>query len=523
MKISRLIRFITYCYYIVFALGIIAVLAFSLRTTIVFRQYTENDLFDYVRENLPLLLGCLAVILAVTWWLLHHKYLNRNTAGKIEAAALIFAAATGTFLILSIRGLATNDALMLDRVINEFMEGDYSAMQPGGYLSVYPFQIGYVMAGQLLYRLAGPSNYAVYQWINLASILLTMYFLYKITGIVFGDEETAALSAVLSFGALFYYTYATYVYNDIWSVCLQTGAVFFCICYLHGKDGKWRIISAAAAVIMIAAGYLLKSNCLIALIAMAATLLFRAVKELEEGQRRIALERLAVIILMCCVSFGSSRLVNRHYAALAGMESMPKGVPTMSYLAMGMQEGEEGKAGWYNGFNARSLSENNYDWDTANEISKEAVRERWADFMSSRRRMVKFYYDKFISQWGDGTCVSLREQELTARHVENQPEIAEWIVYGTGYRAAGWIMNVWHSLIYLGTAVYCVFAFRKRKPSDEEAMLVMFIFGGMMFHELWEASGRYIIRYYLTMLPLAAYGFNRLLNRKPQDENNLTR
>ena len=39
-------------------------------------------------------------------------------------------------------------------------------------------------------------------------------------------------------------------------------------------------------------------------------------------------------------------------------------------------------------------------------------------------------------------------------------------------------------------------------------MLVIFIIGGMLFHELWEASGRYVIRYYLMMLPLAAYGYS---------------
>ena len=53
--------------------------------------------------------------------------------------------------------------------------------------------------------------------------------------------------------------------------------------------------------------------------------------------------------------------------------------------------------------------------------------------------------------------------------------------------------------------------------SEPEILLVLFLVGGMLFHQIWEASGRYTMRYYLTMLPLAAWGICRLIGREQQE------
>ncbi|MBQ9612432.1 MAG: hypothetical protein IJV14_07560 [Lachnospiraceae bacterium] len=541
MAARKLISFIIAFSTFILLAGAVLVLAASLQMTIVFRQNVQNDLFDYVPENLPVLLALMAASLLGMFFLYRSRRFRllcswrdngRFRIGKILEGLLVFVLLYGLFLIYAIRGVATNDALQLNGIIGEFMQGNYSALNDAGYLGSYPFQIGYVMIGQILYRIAGPGNFLVYQILNLISIILTVYCLYRITAVVFHSEAAAELMTVLGFGALFYYTYTTFVYNDVWSIFLQTAAMYMQAVYLtekqastaHAAEGKTgrcpAFLYEIAAAVLIALGYLLKSNCLIALIAMIIVLLFSILRDLVSGMAgngkradlRAALQKTLMIVLLIVMTFGCSRLVNAHYAAAAGLEAMPKGVPTTSYLAMGMMEGEEGKAGWYNGFNVGVYRDHQYDWDAANAASIEQIRSRFADFMSSKRRMVRFYCDKFISQWGDGTCVSLREQELTGRHAENQPAVGSWLTFGTGYRIIGWVMNVYHSLIYLGVVIYCFDLFRRLRAlagvSEAEAMLVIFIIGGMLFHELWEASGRYVIRYYLMMLPLAAYGYS---------------
>lgn len=98
--------------------------------------------------------------------------------------------------------------------------------------------------------------------------------------------------------------------------------------------------------------------------------------------------------------------------------------------------------------------------------------------------------------------------------------MAESLMYGTLRDVLAEGMNLFHTAYYLGAVLYFLSVFvrvyRGRRTGDAyeisvgEAFLVMFILGGMLFHEMWEASSRYVIRYYLCMIPLAAIGYARV-------------
>ena len=178
------------------------------------------------------------------------------------------------FLVLVIRGNATNDALQLDEIMQAFSRGDYSSLQEGGYLFVYPFQVTYVLIGQVIQALCGPSNYLVYQLLNVVSILCNLYFLYQITWELFHDRRICAVMQLLTMGCWFYYVFATFIYADLWSFAVQSAAFLLEIRYLNRR----RLRDIIGAGICIAAATLLKTNCYVALIAMILILLMDAVK-----------------------------------------------------------------------------------------------------------------------------------------------------------------------------------------------------------------------------------------------------
>ncbi len=453
---------------------------------------------------------------------------------------LIWAAGLSFFFVISIRGNATNDGLFLDQIINEFMQGDYSALNPGGYLSVYPFQIGYVMLGQLLYLLVGPSNYLAYQILNIVSILITLYCLDRITWELFHDDRICNVMDILSMGAVFLYVYATLIYNDIWSLAPQFAAIYLEMCYLNQR----KIRHAVGSVLCIAFACLLKTNCYVALLAMVFTMILSSIRLLghenvesdDIRKGKLILERIVIIVCMIFVTFLLSGVVKEAYKKKAGLEQFPSGTPSMAYFAMGLQETtDEGvvKNGWYNGYNANILAVNSYDTAKASEEAKRDLIVRLGELTENPKSLIKFMGVKFIQQWGDETCTSLREMEETARHVENPKSVAQWLTLGGGRTILRWVMNVYQSIIYLGMVCAIAIVFKRWLISKEEvnknttekwrieinlAFLVMFIFGGMLFHEIWEASGRYIIRYYLAMLPLAAYGLTGFMTTKLSKE-----
>lgn len=527
------------------------VFVFSLLTLIRFRQQEQNDLFEILPENVPLLLLSMAAFLVLTaliLWLFR-KYPGKS--GKAEAASdrppfpwpmMITAGVMSLLLVLVIRGNATNDALQLDTIMQEFRSGNYGALSEGGYLFVYPFQITYVLIGEVISLLAGPSNYLVYQLLNVVSILCNLYFLYQICWEAFHDREVCLVMQLLSMGCWFYYVFATFIYADLWSFPFQTAALWLEILYL--RRGKLRYEMGAGACI--AAATLLKTNCYIALIAMMVILILyayqprmrqeenktsRPIKKVSgtkkampekgktaagAGKRFLTALLLAVFLLV--MTKGAQALVNAGAARMAGLSEMPSGVPSAAYFAMGMQE-TEGKYGWYNGTNVGLYSRSGYDREETIRNAAESMKSSIREFRNSGRYFVKFYAGKFLSQWGDPTCVSMREMEETRRHTGELPSLVSSLIFGTGSRILQWGMNAIHSLIYLGMVWYMgVILHRKRKTGksgigEAELLLLVFIAGGMLFHEIWEASGRYTMRYYLTMLPLASFGICRLVRQ----------
>lgn len=599
---------------IYFSYGLLCILSvitlfFSFATIIRFRQYEQNDLFDIVRDHVPLLLLSMAVVLVLMRIVLKWMTRSESRSGSESESEsrsrsrsvseqgksgelpsfpwpmLLAAGGMSLFLVLVIRGNATNDALQLDEIMQAFSRGDYSSLQEGGYLFVYPFQVTYVLIGQVIQALCGPSNYLVYQLLNVVSILCNLYFLYLITWELFHDRRVCVVMQLLSMGCWFYYVFATFIYADLWSFAVQSAAFLLEIRYLNRR----RLRDIIGAGICIAAATLLKTNCYVALIAMILILLMDAVKAVSaaagtgasesvaasgnagasgntvgnaasenstpsgnaaatenatpSGNSAGALVLRAVLIgvMFIVLTKGAQSAVNLGTARAAGIEKMPEGVPSAAYFAMGMEE-TEGKYGWYNGRNVGLFRDAGYDREQTVLDAKETMKASIGEFQNSKRYLIRFYAGKFLSQWGDPTCVSMREMEETRRHTGELPKLVDSLIFGTGSRILQWGMNVTHSLIYLGLTMYLLSVagaalrrkqklgmlaqnaqqaqkqeHRLRTVSEPEILLVLFLVGGMLFHQIWEASGRYTMRYYLTMLPLAAWGICRLIGGKQQE------
>ena len=137
-------------------------------------------------------------------------------------------------------------------------------------------------------------------------------------------------------------------------------------------------------------------------------------------------------------------------------------------------------------------------------------------FATHPKACLQFYGMKFFTQWGDPTAVSLREQELTARHQELSPA-AESLVSGAGYRVLQTGMQI-SQLVRMFLAglgfFFLLKRYRGKQIPQSVGLLLLFVFGGMCFHELWEASGRYTLRYTLALLPIAAIGLEGITNER---------
>ena len=486
----------------------VIVLCVSTVTTIYYDMGSDVDWPQYGKENIPLLAHLLVVVLAV-FYFLKAKSVFEKKRRALAVFGLIFVTAYCLLLILGIKPQAVNDSKTLDNIINQFVDGDYlSLTEPGGYLFVWPFQLGYVAFGQLMVSIFGKSNYFAWDMVQLLSILVTVYLIYKLSWEFFEDEEVCGIVSLLSCGALFFYNYVTYIYGDIISMAPQTLALYMMVLYVKRNKKLYGFISAVS----IAAAILIKTNCEITLIALLMILFLSTIDSSAESVKKKLVQNIVIAVVMILLVFASKAAIDNYFCKLTGLDKIPPGSPSWSHIAMGLQESEL-EDGWFNGYNYKVFEENNYDSEATAIAAKENIMETLGDFARRPLHGARFLVRKFVTQWADSVCISTHNLDLVSRHVDDQPAIADYLVFGSPYGSPVliWVMNVFMPICYVGVIIYLLGILRGRKASSSEMLFLILIFGGIVFHEFWEGSSRYIMRYYIYYLPFGAYGLKVLL------------
>ncbi len=491
---------------IVFCLLVASVLVLgtSIVTTIYYEYACDYDWPHYGRENiLLLLLLCAGVVFVLM--VLKNKGVFTSSKGPL-IFGLVFCTVYCLILILAIRPLPVNDSKTLDNIINAFMVGDYTELTSNsGYLYIWPFQLGYVAFGQIMCTIFGIGNYIAWDLVQLLSILITVYLLYQMTWEFFGDREVCSIMAVLSVGMLFFYNYVTYIYGDILSMAPQTIALFLEILYIKRKKIGYGIGAGVAIAIAI----MLKTNCEIALIALVVILVMNLIS-IKRGKNNLVMTGL-VILIMFVLTFGVKNVVNSYYCSVTGLDSIPSGSPAVSHIAMGMQESEL-EDGWYNGYNYHVFAENGFDTDATKAAAIENIKETLSDFAHRPLHAGRFFLRKFLTQWADSVCISTHNLDLVNRHHDNPTWLAGFLVSGFGSTIMQWVMNVYMTICYLGVVIYLISGLKNKNVSDSEMLILILIFGGIVFHEFWEGSSRYAMRYYVYWIPFAACGLKKVLD-----------
>lgn len=496
MKEKKIVRLLTNCY----AFPFLAIMIFNTVNSLLRTGYF--DLHQYVevihyKWNQPvfiilfsfMFLGLMQVILNRKWIsICRIRKLSLGVAGGISLAA-----------ILLFRTVAKCDSEFLSTAAIQLAQNNYDSFKAGEYLYMYPFQLGYTAFMEVIYRLFGIENYIVFQLINMVCIVDIVFAIGSITWELFEDEDVYKAEMFLSMGMLPLFLLATFIYGDIIGWCMGVNAVLAMIRYL--KSGSWKDVLKASVWLVF--GVVIKNNVNILVVAAAIGILLYAI---ERKKPKALLWVLEIVI----VSQLGMLLVNGIYTYRMGAE-VPDGIPKIAWVAMSMQEPYEGgsASGWYNGYNWKVYAENNFDTDATVQACKENLKHTVVEMVHSPRYALHFFYDKFTSQWNEPTFMSLITNEWYSRNEEPQSTLAISFLYGTGREILYKFMNGYHFLIFFCTAIGCIALLKKWKL--ENAYFVLNIFGGILFHMLWEAKSRYVMGYFVLMLPLAAYGCSKLI------------
>lgn len=422
-------------------------------------------------------------------------------------AALCWICFWGLLLIPLGRCLPTADSASVYSIAQALASGQMGVIHPtDSYLSYYPQQIGLVAFYEVIIRLWNLLHipYAphyILQCVNVLMACVIVYFQYKTTFLLFKSEAaTAYLYLAMLNAPLIIYT--SFVYGEIPSFAFLSGGLYLLLRYFQrlSAHDRRRWITAAGSLLMLTAAAALRKNSLIVIIAVVLVLLWEWLKS-----HRHTLLLCAIVLAVSCAAV--LPVIQRIYEYRAG-NTLATGVPAISYVAMGMQESSRGN-GWYNGFNFYTYENSHMDTSVTAQESMASIKASLSLFCREPGYAFRFYADKFLSQWTDGSYFC---RQATQNHTPGRSLIVESLYEGSLSRPFIHYCNIYQLLVYSSTLL-CLLQIRSsgRTAQDTLPSLLPYIgiiavLGGFLFHMVWEANSRYIFPYFLLMLPYAAQG-----------------
>lgn len=477
--------------------GVLA--GFSLFTTVYFKT-TYEEIPYQTGDILPLVLalGALAVWLMhqVSGWILKKEEGQEKRIRILLGAVLLYALVFTVWWVFAAKCIPVGDQASVCKAAEGFRNGDYSMLTMDSYeryLYIHPHQLGLTALIELVFVVFGNGNHMAFQLLNCVGVLVCIYSGYRITGLLTADRRARMYYLFLAAACFPLFFYVTFVYGEIPSITCSLAAVWMFLEYRKKGGSLW----LAGCCIACALACLIRNNSMILLIAFVLILLVTA---LGEKKLRPAL----AAVLLAAVFLSSRFCLWTVYEQRSGVE-INDGAPMILYVAMGMQKGE-GAPGWSNGYILHNYwGESDFDSEASTAMAIQDIQTSVDGFVEDPLYAFRFYVEKFTSQWNDPTyeCFAMTHINGSARG-----PVANSMFDGKLHTLMTWFMNQYQSLIFIGVFLWLLLGFWKKKGLEDHVLLITVI-GGFLFHMLWEAKGRYILPYFVMMLPMAAVGLSQ--------------
>lgn len=458
------------------------------------KTYLETTYYKW--DSISLHLITLAFVLFLLYQAERKEILERLPSKKLCVILLCYGAVFGGIWSIISHTVPTGDQFQVADCAADFIRGEYYYLNPGKYLQIYPQQIGYVAYLEMLFRVFGPFSYSVVEALNVVFACVEYYMLYKITELIFENKRITNLVLLLLFGCLPYLFYVTLIYGELPAAPLALLAGYGCIRFT--REGK--IWQGALTVVSLGVAVVLKQNNLIVVIAITLYLLLKGL-ELKKYSY-------ILLIVLCFLSVTVlDKGIKKQYEIRSGYE-IGNGVSPLMHIAMGMQEGQMAE-GWYNGYILGTFWDNQEDVELCAEIAAQDIRDSINSFLKNPAYALKFYYKKIVSQWNNPTYECLWISHFENSHDASLSWPVQSLYEGQLHQIFLNFADEYQWIVFAGAGMGIYFY--RKKFTLEQLLLAIIILGGFFFHILWEAKARFILPYFILMIPYGAVGYEQVL------------
>lgn len=452
-----------------------------------------EDSIRFVRDSLAVNLLLTGAALGAL--LLGRRLLERFAHVHLSACIMGLWAAAALAWVLCIRLVSESDCYALIMTAREFAQGDYSLFT-WGYFRGCSYQLGMVLLLEGVQRLFPGGNIdIIMQVANTVMSVLTMGIVCTLAQRM--EESASAKRGCLLLMVCFlpYLLYNVYVYGTIIMTLLICVALLCYSCYVRTRRAGYGVVMALA----LAVGYVIKTNTLIAAVALLICAALDALRERRLGAVPYVCMGLLTGLLMM-------RLVVWQYELRSGVKLEPN-VSLLTWLVMGLSDrGMEGVCpGWYNGYSGEF-----FDIDITPEAQKAIVladlKARIPELLSDPAYTAAFMRDKCLSQWIEPNYSTMSYGYRCEWHGRYNGIAALVYREESPVRAVlDAYMNIDQQALYVLALIGGIRLLRRGTGTDMLALPVT-VLGGFLFHLLFEAKSQYIYPYAVLLMPVAAVG-----------------
>ena len=458
--------------------------------------YTAKVSYDYnekVSYNITFWYLIPLIILVVMFVYVSGLLKNASALNLYIMFSVIYIAAA-LFIIFSFSNHIRADAANCWSISSQFIGGDFSALQKGGYINFYPFQLGLVTYDMIVRLFSG--NERLLYIICLIEVLIINWFGYLISDKLFGNKLISNITLTLEFLFLPQFFLIQYGYGTIPGMCCIMISFYHFVCLSYKEKAPYH---GALAILFAVFAAILKQNFCIAAIAMGIILVVNFLQEKKNAYY------LLIAVLIVFLPLSANTAVKNIYSTITGID-IGDGVPIISWIAMGTDLDNEMRApGWYDGSSWFDYVDCNYDTKATSEMARAKFRENISDSLKNPSRTVKFYGKKIISMWTDPMFQSVYRGPLINEGQCTETSSRVLVSLYTGGRVEQIIAVIMKGLLILIIATTLLYQLCHGKEKTGVLLFPLYMIGGFIFHFFSEAKSEYMYMYIFVLLPICAY------------------
>lgn len=505
--IVNIIAFLT-----MFAFGYIAIMSF-IQTSVFDVSKYSSEVVLYQTDNIILNIAFTALFVFLLFKLKRYfNFFAKVNMKYIEIAIVAFPIIIGLIWILSVTSVPGADSYSLFEAATRAAKGDYSAMQNVtdfynkdfykgySYFNYYPFQLGFVLFSEVIYRIFGTTSSMPIQVINVLCVGIAYLGIAIITKYLFKRRSIEFIAILLLAGFIQPVLLCTFVYGNIIGMCCAVWASFFLIRYF--QTSKYTMLIPSGLLLIFAV--LVKYNNMIYVIAFAIILIVHTIKAKKW-------QSIAFALAICIASLGSIQLVIMSYESRANNE-FSSGVSQVLYLDLGLSDSYMAP-GWYTTIAKDTYANNSFNDKAANAQAWNDINQKLKKFGNNASYTIDFFGKKILSQWNEPTFESIWISKVK-QHTTDINAIGKSVYDGSLGQLFELHFNIYIQILYSLFAIGLCLLIIRKSTNLCTILLPLVILGGFGYHLLFEGKSQYVLTYIPLMIPTAAYAMNSILEGK---------